>query len=98
PIEITMYPANATAANESGPTTREALANAGCASHSTIQGASSASAAAIQLQMTMRYVSTYAYVPFASSSSSIEKANAGQAVRNAVSRSTMAEAMRTPTE
>ena len=33
---------------------------------------------------------------FASSSSSIEYANAGHAVRNAVSRSTIAEAIRTP--
>jgi len=43
-------------------------------------------------------VSTQAYVCFASSSLLIEYAKAGQAVLNAVSSSTIAEAMRTPTE
>ena len=97
-MATTMYPANATAANASGPTTRDDSANAGAAIQSTIQGESSASAGRDPGRESTRYVSTYAYVRRASRSSSIEYANAGQARRNAVSRSAIAEAMRTPTE
>ena len=98
PIETTMNPANETAANASGPTTREALENSGSVSQSTSHGESSASAVATQVERTTRYVRTHAYVRFASSSLLIEKAKAGQAVRNAVRSSTIADATRTPTE
>ena len=98
PIATTMYAPNATAENASGPTTREDSANAGAAIQSTIHGDRSASPVATQVVSATRYVSTYAYVRRASRSSSIEYANAGQARRNAVSSSTIAEAIRTPTE
>ena len=49
-----MKPPNETAANASGPTTREALANSGAASQSTSHGESSASAVAIHVEMTTR--------------------------------------------
>ena len=54
PIESTMKPPNDTAANASGPTTREALANSGVVSQSTSHGESSASAVAIQVERTTR--------------------------------------------
>ena len=43
-------------------------------------------------------MSTNAYVRLASVSSSIEYANAGHAVRSAISRSSSADETRTPTE
>jgi len=98
PMATTMYAPNATAANASGPTTRDDSSKAGAAIQSTIQGERSASAVATQVATSTRYVSTYAYVRRASPSSSIEYANAGQASLNAVRRSTIADATRTPTE
>ena len=52
----------------------------------------------IHEQMNSRYVSTNEYVRFASPSSSIEYANAGQASRNAIIRNTTADEIRTATE
>ena len=54
------------------------------------------SALALIVATTTRYVSTNAYVRRASASSSIEYANAGHAARNAVRRSTIADAIRAP--
>ena len=54
PIDSTMKPPNDTAANASGPTTREELANSGAVSQATSQGESSVSAVAIQVVRTTR--------------------------------------------
>ena len=48
--------------------------------------------------MNSRYVSTKAYVRFATDSSSIEYAKAGHARRNATMRKTITEEMRTASE
>ena len=68
------------------------------ASTSTSHGASAPRASEIQEQTTTRYVSTNEYVRLASLSSSIEYANAGHAVRNAIIRNTTADEIRTATE
>ena len=60
PIATTMYPANATAENASGPTTREDSANAGAAIQSTIHGDSSARPVATHVVSATRYVRTKA--------------------------------------
>src|ERR671936_1785428 len=65
---------------------------------STSHGESSPSARDSQHATSSRYVRTNAYVRRASRSSSIEDANAGQAVRKAISRKTTAEEIRTATE
>ena len=54
PIATTMYPANATVENASGPTTREDSSNSGAAIHSTIQGERSARPVATQVVTTTR--------------------------------------------
>ena len=99
PIATTVYPPQSAPANASGATTSAPGQNASLrASTCTIHGASTPSASDNQEATNNRYVSTNAYVRFASRSSSIEYANAGQAVRNATSSSTIADAMRTPIE
>src|SRR5262245_2256321 len=69
PITTTTEPANATTAKESGATTVDDSANAGVAIHSTSQGERSPRPVATHVVMTVTYVSTYAYVRFASPSS-----------------------------
>ena len=54
PIATTTYPAKGTTAKERGPTTRDALWNAGAAIHSTIHGERSASAVETQLEIRTR--------------------------------------------
>src|SRR5262245_54020930 len=98
PIATTMYPAKATVENASGPTTRDDSSKSGAAIHWTIQGDRSARPVATQVVSRTRYVRTKAYARRAAASSSIEYAKAGHARRNAVSRSTRADAIRTPTE
>ena len=58
PIATTMYAPNATAANESGPTTRDDSAKRAAASRSTSQGAKRVSPSATQAVTTVMYVST----------------------------------------
>src|SRR6266700_2732480 len=87
PITTTMYAPNATVANESGPTTRDAGQKSGfeAASTRTIHGESSVRARANHDVTRTMYVRTNAYVRRASLSSEIEYANAGHAARNAAS-------------
>src|ERR671910_647583 len=95
PIATTVYAPQSAPAKASGATTSAPAQNDSFrASTRTIQGASTPSASDNQQATKSRYVSTNAYVRFASRSSSIEYANAGQAVRNATRRRTIADAMR----
>src|SRR5215210_732335 len=99
PIAMTVYAAYAVAANASGATASAARSNSGFgASTSTSHGASAPSASETHEQRTTRYVSTNEYVRRASRSSSMEYANAGHAVRNAIIRKTIADEIRTATE
>jgi hypothetical protein len=58
PIATTIYAPKATAANASGPTTREDSANADAAIQPTIQGDRSARPAATHVVRSTRYVRT----------------------------------------
>src|SRR5687767_621792 len=90
PIEITTttYAPKATAAKQSGATTRSASWNSGGPRICTSQGDSRLSPVATQAPAATTYVSTKPYVRLASSSSLIEYANAGQASRNAQRKNT----------
>src|SRR5262245_43148186 len=98
PIASTVKPAYTAPENASSATPSCARWKAGAVRSWTSHGASAPSASAAHDVSVSRYVSTNAYVRLASRSSSIEYANAGQAVRNATRMNVITAAIFTAAE